>query len=211
VTDLEGKIVLVVGASGVLGGLIAERMTEAGSTVIAGDLRSGAAELVRSAEQEHGRVDGVVIAAGVVAFGAVRDLDADTLHELFTVNSTSPIELISAAIPLLEASAAEKREPFVVTMSGIVSEQPTAGMAAYSASKSALAAFGMAASRELRRSGIRFLDAKPGHTETGLATRAIAGTAPAFPTGLDPAAVADRIVKAVIDDERELPSTAFAG
>jgi len=39
--------------------------------------------------------------------------------------------------------------------------------------------------------------------------RAIEGTAPAFPTGLDPDAVAQRIVTAIADGEKDLPSTAF--
>jgi cyclic-di-GMP-binding biofilm dispersal mediator protein len=95
-------------------------------------------------------------------------------------------------------------------MSGVVAESPTAGLAAYSASKAALAAFMAAGSRELRRPGIRLLDARPGHTETGLATRAIQGTAPAFPTGFDPSAVADRMITAITAGERDLPSTAFA-
>ena len=65
------------------------------------------------------------------------------------------------------------------------------------------------AGQPLPYAGIRIVDARPGHTETGLATRAIAGTAPAFPTGLDPDAVAQRIVTAIADGEKDLPSTAF--
>jgi len=67
-----------------------------------------------------------------------------------------------------------------------------------------------AASRELRRDGIRVFDARPGHTETGLAGRAIAGTAPTFAPGMAAEAVAARILKAIIEDEKDLPSTEFA-
>jgi cyclic-di-GMP-binding biofilm dispersal mediator protein len=42
-----------------------------------------------------------------------------------------------------------------------------------------------------------------------LATRAIAGQAPAFPTGLTPESVAQRIVNAIVQDEKDLPSSAF--
>jgi len=83
------------------------------------------------------------------------------------------------------------------------------GMAAYSASKAALAAFDQAAARELRRAGIRLIDARPPHTETGLAQRPVYGTAPRLPTGLDPDAVAARILAAIRDDETDLPSSAF--
>ena len=227
-SDLAGKNILVVGATGALGSRIARRLVALGATVVLTgtdrarldalevpgvrfvvDLADGADAVVALANEAAGGIDGVVVAAGVVAFGPASGLDPATLARLFAVNATGPIALIAAALPLLAESAAEGRAPFVVTISGLVAESPAAGMAAYSASKGALAAFVRAASREARRSGIRLLDARPGHTETGLATRAIAGTAPAFPAGLDPDAVAERIVAAITGDEKDLPSTAF--
>ena len=227
-TELAGKNVLVVGATGALGSRIAHRLVAMGATVVLTgtdrarldalevpgarfvvDLADGADAVVALANEAAGGIDGVVVAAGVVAFGPASGLDPATLARLFAVNATGPIALIAAALPLLAESAAEGRAPFVVTISGLVAESPAAGMAAYSASKGALAVFVRAASREARRSGIRLLDARPGHTETGLATRAIAGTAPAFPAGLDPDAVAERIVAAITGDEKDLPSTAF--
>ncbi|MFM9133338.1 MAG: short-chain dehydrogenase, partial [Actinomycetota bacterium] len=61
------------------------------------------------------------------------------------------------------------------------------------------------------RAGVRVVDARPPHTETGLATRAVAGPAPQLPQGLEPPAVAARIVAAVTGGETDLPSSAFAG
>ena len=87
----------------------------------------------------------------------------------------------------------------IVTLSAVVAEMPTAGMAAYSTVKSAVTAFDAAAARELRRSGIRLIDVRPPHTETGLAERPIAGTAPSLPAGRDPDDVAARIVAAIRD------------
>jgi cyclic-di-GMP-binding biofilm dispersal mediator protein len=43
----------------------------------------------------------------------------------------------------------------------------------------------------------------------GLTGRALAGTAPRLPQGKDPAAVAERIIAAMADGEKDLPSTAF--
>ena len=54
------------------------------------------------------------------------------------------------------------------------------------------------------------IDARPPHTETGLAGRPIVGTAPPLPRGLDPQAVAERIVAAIERNEREIPSSEFA-
>ena len=225
-SELSGAVVLVVGASGVLGAEIARILEREGSTVVragrdpdrlAGtdaflaDLtdETAAAAIVAASLRAHDRLDGVVIAAGVVAFGPAGEVTDETLRRLFETNTLAPIRLIREAMPHLAASATAGSRPFIVTLSGIVAESPTAGLAAYSASKAALAAFVQASSRELRRVGIRVLDARPGHTETGLATRAIAGTAPAFAAGLDPVAVAERIVRGIVDDERDLPSGAF--
>ena len=82
-------------------------------------------------------------------------------------------------------------------------------MAAYSASKAALTAFDQVARIEARRRGIRVIDVRPPHTETGLADRPISGRAPKLPPGLDPAAVARRVVDAIANDETDLPAAAF--
>ena len=218
-SELSGAVVWVVGSTGDLGSRIAEGARASGATVIessrttadaiAIDLRNpeSISDAVVAVRAQYGRLDGLVIAAGVVAFGTADTVTDVTLAELFDVNALGPIRLIREATPLLAESASS---PFIVTLSGIVAESPTAGIASYSAAKSALSAFTKAASRELRRSGIRILDARPGHTETGLSQRAIEGTAPAFGAGLSPDAVATRILRAITDDEKDLPSSAFA-
>ena len=229
-TSLAGSSILVVGASGGLGSVIAQILAEEGAlltlhgrseekvralnvpgTFVYSDLLDAGSddELVAAALAAHGRLDGVINAAGVVAFGPAADTTDETMDILFGVNVLSPMRLLRAARPALLESAAAKRDPFFLTLSGVVSESPTANMAAYSASKSALAAFAQATSRELRREGIRVVDARPGHTETGLATRPVAGTAPKMPTGFDPAVVARRLVDAIVAGERDLPSGAF--
>jgi NAD(P)-dependent dehydrogenase (short-subunit alcohol dehydrogenase family) len=225
-TELDGAVVLVVGASGGLGSRVAKQLAAAGAVVVrAGrnpatlfgpdaflaDLRSdtGPQSLLAAALQAHGRLDGVVIAAGVVAFGPANEVTDDTVTELFETNALAPIRLLRDSFPYLAESATAGRAPFVVTLSGVVAEAPAVGLAAYSASKAALAAFVSAASREYRRSGIRLLDARPGHTGTDLSAHPVAGTAPAFGQPLDADAVAERIVRAIITGEKDLPSTAF--
>jgi len=230
--ELDGSTILVVGATGGLGRHIARLLADAGATLvlsardphdptilglpgtfIPADLTDPAAisRLVDQAIAVTGHLDGVVVAAGVVAFGPARTLSPEVLDTLVTVNTAAPILLLTAAHDALAASAAAGRSPFLLTLSGMVSEKPTANLAAYSASKAGVAAFMAAAGREVRRAGIRLIDARPGHTETALSTHPLAGTAPALPAGLDPVRVAQRIVRAIIDGERDLPSTAFTG
>jgi cyclic-di-GMP-binding biofilm dispersal mediator protein len=82
-------------------------------------------------------------------------------------------------------------------------------MAAYSAAKAGLSAATRALARELRRERIHVLDARPPHTETGLAERPIEGAAPPLPAGLTPDAVARRIVVGLLEGERELSAADF--
>lgn len=216
-TNLQDAVVLVVGATGGLGSRIADQLESQGAIVArssksAGhDLREPSViqEVLEATNAEHGRLDGVVVASGVVAFGVASELEPATVEELFAVNTTSPIQLIAQSQPYLAASAKDGREPFVVTLSGVVAEAPVAGLAAYSASKAGLAAFVLAAAREYRRAGIRLVDARPGHTGTSLSEHPIAGSASRFGAALDPDQVAARIITAIVEGEKDLPSTAF--
>jgi cyclic-di-GMP-binding biofilm dispersal mediator protein len=182
------------------------------ATLVTGDLRDPqtATSAVAAAVSAHGRLDGLVFAAGVVAFGPVGDVPDDVLLDLFLINTLAPIRLLQAALSHLVASRDAGHSPFVANLSAVVAEQPTAGMAAYSASKAALTAYDSAAARELRRAKIRLIDARPPHTETGLADRPIAGSAPRLPQGLAPDDVAGRVVSAIVNDETDLPSGAFS-
>ncbi len=225
--ELTDRSVIVTGATGGLGSALArvlaergaaltltgrraERLTEVAAALpgrpatFAVDLRQpGAPErVVAAALDAHGRLAGVVNAAGVVAFGALADTDDAVLETLFAVNVLAPLRLVRAALPHLGGG-------FVVDLSAVVAEQPVAGMVAYSATKGALTAADTALARELRRDRIHVLDARPPHTETGLAGRPLAGEAPTLPEGLDPAAVATTIVDALVAGERAVPAGAF--
>jgi cyclic-di-GMP-binding biofilm dispersal mediator protein len=223
--ELRNKSILVVGASGDLGGSIASELAAAGARLTLagrdGDrLRrlglpeaatveaeltdpNAARALIAAAVDRHGALDGLVNAAGVVAFGAVSDLDDDIVDQLLLVNYLAPLRLTRQALTVLPPGG------FVLNISAVVAEHPMANMSAYSASKAALTAFDAAARIEGRRKKIRVIDARPPHTETGLALRPIAGQAPKLPTGLSPAEVAQRMVRAIVDEELDLPSSAF--
>lgn len=226
-SDVTGKTFVVVGARGGLGREIATQLTQRGASVI-GTARSessfgemvgytsrqlpldlndprSVADFIDDLTSGPVGIDGLVLAAGIVAFGPAAETSSATLSELMAVNATAQLAIVTG----LASTLARSGDAVVVSLSGKVAEIPTAGIAAYSASKAALHAFSVAAGRELRRSNIRWVDARPGHTETGLATRAVAGTAPDFGAGLTPAAVAARIVDAIVNDEKDLPSAAF--
>jgi len=216
---LAGSHVVVVGATGVLGARIAAHFASAGarvSAIVRDHTRLDGASVSQYAladVTDHAALstafasvapfDGVVNATGVVAFGNVAELDDATLSRLFAVNAIAPIVMLREAAPHLADGG------FFVNLSGVVATQPVAGMAAYSASKAAAWAAMSAAARELRRRRVDVIDARPPHTETGLATRPIAGVAPKMPQGLTPDTVAARIVAAVVAGERDLPAESF--
>ena len=224
--DLSGARVAVVGASGALGSRIARELAGRGARlilvgrdadrlaatgvdgvpVVVADISEAGEAIARVAADELGGLDGLVHAAGVVAFGALVDTDDAVLEELFLTNVVGPLTVLRRVLPLLQESRG-----FVVNLSAVVAERPLPGMVAYSASKAALTAAGAALRTELRRSGVSVLDVRPPHTETGLADRPLAGAAPRLPQGLDPDDVARRIVTAIADGEDELASSAFTG
>jgi cyclic-di-GMP-binding biofilm dispersal mediator protein len=213
--DLNGAVVAVVGATGGLGRELTTALAARGATVVrcnrSGgpdsdltiDLRDSRAGdlLVEFATAAHGRLDGVVIAAGIVAFGDLVDTDDVVIEELFLTNAMGPMWLAKHVAPALQAS-----QGFLVNLSGVVAESPMPGMAAYSASKAAAAE---AIRREFRRVKVAVIDVRPPHTETGLATRPLAGEAPKMPVGLEPSAVAERIVAAIEQGDAAVASTDF--
>jgi len=229
--EILGSRFLVLGANGVLGSLLAQGLLERGAYVI------GTARAVDSSHNLAGNLserlivnlsdstsiealsnylvgtqlplDGVINAAGVVGFGSVEDTSADMAAMLMQVNHLGPAQLIKSLLPALKLSALGGKKPVIVGLTGVVAERAFPGMSAYVASKTAHSAWLSALALEVRRTPIRVLDAHPGHTETGLASRAQFGNSPKFPQGLAPEHVASNIVNAMIADETELPSSSF--
>jgi len=222
-TGCPGTNVLVAGATGGIGSAISRELGRRGAELtlvarradaldelnvpgrrLAIDLRS--AEGCRLAVEKttaDGPIHAVVNAVGVVAFGPVSDLSVDAMEELFLTNTFVPIMLAKAALPHLNPGAV------LVNVAGIIAEKNVPGMAAYGASKAAVTAFDQALAREARRSGIRVINARPPHTETGMADRAIEGTAPSIAQGIAPERVAEVICDAIEQGTTDLPSTAF--
>lgn len=217
--DFAQKIALVAGGTGGLGGLIAAELRARGCIVttvsrshssdtahISADLRSPEAisDVMNTIVERHGALDIVINAMGVVAFGPLDTTSIDTIEELFLTNTFAHIFLMKEALKRVGPGSV------LVGISGVIAEQNLPGMSVYGSSKAAVRSFDEALTREARRSGVRVIDARPPHTETGLATRAIAGDPPRMPAGLAPIKVAQRIVQAIADGETDLPSTSFS-
>lgn len=225
--ELSGARIAVLGGSGALGTLIVRELAARGArplvvgrdadrlaavgvegapTVVITDLVDGAAgDAVAAVAQERlGGLDGVVNAAGVVAFGSLVDTPDEVIEELLLTNVMGPLVVLRRLLPLLVESRG-----FVALISAVVAERPLAGMVAYSASKAAASAAATALRTELRRSRVDVYDIRPPHTETGLADRPLSGRAPRLPAGHRPEDVARRIVDAIAAGEHDLGAAAF--
>jgi len=219
--DMNGARAVVLGATGGFGAEIARSLVaqgavlavhgrntgrlqaisaEVGGHPVAGDLTEpGVPDAVMDeAAQALGGLDVVVMSAGAVAFGPVAELEEAVLRQVIELDLVAPILVARAATRHVG------KDGVIAQVSAVVADQPMAGLAAYSAAKAGLTAFDTAFRREMRRAGVRVLDARPPHMETGLATRPLAGEPPGLGQGRDPREVADELV-AVIGGSAELP------
>lgn len=156
------------------------------------------ADAVKRAVEALGSLDGIVIATGAVAFGQAGELDSDTERRLMEVNATGPMGLIAAAVEQIESGGA------IVVLSAVVAEYPTAGMAAYSASKAALSAYVEAVRRERRKELAAVIDIRPGHMETGFSDRTLAGDPPRMPEPESPDELIAAAMGALSEDKRQV-------
>ena len=141
--ELKDKIILVTGAAGAIGSAIVAAIGRAGGTAIASDL-SGDVALDVTAESDwqritdeigerHGRLDGLVNAAGIVALGTVEQLDFATWRKVLAVNLDGAFLGCKYAFPLLR-----KRGGAIVNLSSVSGLVGGHNLAAYNASKGGL-------------------------------------------------------------------------
>ncbi|MFD6287782.1 SDR family NAD(P)-dependent oxidoreductase [Streptomyces sp. NPDC060205] len=226
--EINGARVLVAGATGVLGGaLTAELVGRGARPALAGRDRArldraaracqdaptvlfdayapeSCARAVSSAADALGGLDAVVTVFGTVAFGGAPAVGDEVAEHLMAVNVLAPAAFFRAALATMEPGS------LIVAFTGVVAERPQAGMADYSASKAALSAWLGAVRREARTAGIRVLEVRPGHLDTGFADRAVVGTPPPLPAGGDPREVVRAVAEAMAADA-ELLRTAPDG
>jgi short-subunit dehydrogenase len=213
--DVRDTVIVVVGATGGIGGALCAELRSRGAIVLGAgrrgpdielDLRDSRAgdALVRGALGLQGRLDGVINAAGVVAFGELAQTDSVTIEELFLTNALGPLWLASIVVPALSAT-----KGFFVNISGGIVERPTPGLVSYGASKAALAHALVGLRGEAAALGVHVADLRPPHTATGLESRALSGASPPAASGLEPDVVAARIIDAIEADEAEVPAAAF--
>lgn len=133
----------------------ADAITAAGGVAItddhAVDAPGGPAAIVASAADAWGRLDALVLNAGISG-PAIKVGDGDTeLAQVMAINFFANVALIEAALPALRAAPAG-RIVFVSSTGGL---HGVRGRSAYAASKGAVNGYALSLAAELKRTNIR--------------------------------------------------------
>lgn len=182
--SLEGKTILVTGASSGIGRQIAVGCAQAGAKVvaagrdiarleallealdhpghryIAGDLREDVA--IKALASQAGKLDGVVFSAGISALAPLRLVSRQHIEAQLAVNLIAPTLLTQQ---LLVCNAVQPGGAFLF-ISSLSAHVGVHGVAAYSASKSALEAMTRSLALEVAKKKIRVNCLAPGAVET---------------------------------------------
>lgn len=121
-------------------------------------------ELVATTVKAYGRLDGIVLNAGIGRGGAVGDTEVEDWEELIRTNLTGPFLLLRAALPhLLESRGA------VVAVASVAALRNSAGNAAYATSKAALLHLCRSLAVDYGPQGLRANTVCPGWVRTEMA------------------------------------------
>lgn len=189
--DLTGKTALVTGATGGIGGAIAETLHRRGATVAISGRRLEALEalaarlqdrvhilpcnlfetpevraLVPQAEKAMGRLDVLVANAGIIrtSQSSVQQGDQDWAAVL-QVDLTATLQLVQAAIPYM----AERGFGRLIAITSVLGTTGLAGQAHYAAAKAGTVAMIKSVARECAERGVTANCIAPGFLETPMA------------------------------------------
>ena len=222
--DLAGKTAVVTGASSGIGKAVAQRLVDAGARValvgrsedrlreaasgwpdgswltLPCDVRDSAAvqAMAASAEQEMGCVDILVNSAGIFKVASLTELDDETWRDLWETNVNGTIFPTRALLP----GMLERGLGYVVIISSVAAHRGYAGMTGYGATKHAVTGFARALTTEVRRQGVRVVNAFIGPVVTPIWE----GASPPLPPEemLTAEEVADAIVSAMTLSDKQV-------
>jgi short-subunit dehydrogenase len=212
---LDRKQIIVTGAAGGIGSLVAARLRRAGAIVtgidrvpcpackhsITGDLGSEAGIAAIADKVRDVSCDILVNLAGVQYFGPLAEQPLDGLWGGYVVNLIAPAMLVRAVLPGMMARGSGR----IVNIGSVFGAIPFAHFASYSSAKAGLKALSDALRRELAGSGIAVTHIAPRAVRTKLASPKVMAFAAATKMHMDePDAVAERIVEAIDAGARDV-------
>jgi NAD(P)-dependent dehydrogenase (short-subunit alcohol dehydrogenase family) len=183
---LSNKIALVVGGVGGIGGAVSQRFAKEGAQVYAtsrkeadgaseaagiGSIRavqadvSSRGDLNRVFEQiksEQGRIDVLVVNAGLSEYAPLEDISEDHFDRTFGLNVRSLVFAAQGAVNLIQPGGT------IVLIGSIAGDIGTKGYGVYGATKAAVRSFTRTWANELAPKGIRVNVVSPGPTDTAM-------------------------------------------
>ncbi len=198
--DLQGKVVLITGASRGIGEACAQAFARRGAKLVL-TARSGEAldrvcravapapaqavpaDLLRPESVEmlverslacFGRVDVLLNNAGVGLYVPSWQADAARTREMMEINFFAPLALIRGLAPHMRRQGLGT----IVNVSSIAGKIPLPWLTLYSASKAALNYVSDCLRMELRGTGIKVVSVCPGYVSTGFPQHVLGGEIP---------------------------------
>ncbi len=182
---LSGKIAVVVGGHGGIGGAIAERFAAEGATVYAtsrraeeGEVEHGAGKLrarrvdaadptalaafFETVRHEAGRVDVLAVNAGIAEFATLDAISEDHFDRTFDLNVRAMLFAAKAATQIMPDGGS------IVLVGSIAAAIGTKGYGVYGATKAAVRSFARTWANELAPRNIRVNVVAPGPTDTAM-------------------------------------------
>jgi NAD(P)-dependent dehydrogenase (short-subunit alcohol dehydrogenase family) len=122
------------------------------------------AALVSRALAESGRIDCLVTAAGLAAFGPVADAKTEDWDQLMAVNLRGAFLCCRAVLPAMTAQG----RGTIINIGSVVTSRTLPGSGAYTAAKYGLLGFSRVLAEEMRTQGVRVGVLSAGATDTPL-------------------------------------------
>jgi len=195
--EMDGKVVVVTGASMGIGEAIATIFAHHGASVVLLSRDASRAEAARrrightertlalacdvrnrqeidrvisAVLERFGRIDVWVNNAGVGIRDAVADMDMTACRELLETNFFGAVSCLQAVVPAMKAGGGAT----IINISSVAGHIPVPFMSPYCASKFALNAIGKGARLELKRDNINVLTVCPGYIQTDFGKHMVA-------------------------------------
>lgn len=182
--DLTGKVALITGATGGIGGAIARHMKQAGATVVVSgrnaakldtefndeyikirsDLaeQGGAVELVMNTMDAAGKVDILINNAGITKDTLLMRMSDEQFDDVINTNLRSCFKMCRAVVmPMMK-----NRFGRIINMASIIGAIGGAGQANYAASKGGMIAMTKSIAAEVASRGITANCIAPGFIQT---------------------------------------------
>lgn len=179
----DRPVVLVTGGGSGIGAAVAERLAATHQVVICGRRQSSltavaartgvetaalditdydaARGLIESIVARYGRLDGLVLNAGILISATVADMTIDQWNQQIDINLTAPFVMAQAALPHLI-----KSQGAMVAVSSVGAVQTGPAIAAYAASKAGISQLMKCIAYENARFGVRANVVAPGWIRT---------------------------------------------